>query len=404
MQTSLFSAVQREPHTVTSLSRYIRELFDVDYRLQDVWVEGEVSGVSRPASGHVYFTLKDANAQIKAVMWRTHAPRYAGYLAQGAKVLAHGKVSVYEAGGAYQLYADTIQPTGIGDLNRQFELLKAKLEAEGLFDPARKRPWPQIPHRIGLVTSPSTAAIRDIFNVLQRRWPLVEVILSPAPVQGDDAPPKIIAALEALYRRDDIDLIIVARGGGSIEDLWCFNNEQVARKIAASPVPTVSGVGHEIDFTIADFVADVRAPTPSAAAELVTPDRAEWAAQVQDMATRLTAAITGIVQTKRWQVQTQTQALAHLSPQTRLINARQRLDDLAARAATRLTYLVQLKREQLNGLNARLQSLNPLTVLQRGYAIVRRADGAVVHSITQVAPGDAITVRVSDGEFGGIVN
>jgi exodeoxyribonuclease VII large subunit len=407
MQMNLFSTASAspEPYTVSGLSRYIREMFDVDYRLQDVWVEGEVSGVSRPSSGHVYFTLKDAGAQLRVVMWRSAARIYDKWLAQGAQVLAHGKISVYEAGGIYQLYADAIQAAGAGDLNRQFEWLKARLEAEGLFDPARKRPLPPFPHRIGLVTSPSTAAIRDIFIVLGRRWPLVEVILSPAPVQGDDAPPKLVAALDALYRRDDIDLIVVARGGGSMEDLWCFNDERVARKIAASPVPVVSGVGHEIDFTIADFVADVRAPTPSAAAELITPDQAELAAHVQNLSARLAAALSSITHAQRWQVQAQARALAHLSPQVRLANARQRLDDMLARAAARLAYRVSLQREQLKGLDARLGALNPMAVLGRGYAVVRQAkSGAVITSTAQAAHNDRITVRVADGEFEGVVD
>jgi len=404
MQMNLFSPAEREAYTVSSLSSYIRDMFDMNYRLQDVWVEGEVSGVSRPSSGHIYFTLKDAGAQLKAVMWRSQAPSYEKWLRQGALVLAHGKVSVYEAGGAYQLYADVIQPSGVGDLNRQFELLKAKLEAEGLFDPARKRPLPDFPHRIGLVTSLSTAAIRDIFNVLKRRWPLLEVIVSPAPVQGEDAPPKIVAALDALYQCDDIDLIVVARGGGSLEDLWCFNDERVARKIAASPVPVVSGVGHEIDFTLADFAADVRAPTPSAAAELVTPDRAELAEQVVELSARLAAALRGVVQTRRWQVQAQAKALAHLSPQIRLANARQRVDDVLGRGTTRLNYRLHLQREKLAGLEARLEALNPLAVLRRGYAVVRRVDSnEVIGSTQQITPGDGIVVRVSDGEFRGVV-
>lgn len=403
MQTNLFS--DPEAYTVSELARYIREMFEVDYRLQDVWIKGEVSGVSHPSSGHVYFTLKDAGAQLRAVMWRNVARVYDKWLTQGAQVLAHGKISVYEAGGVYQLYADMIQPAGVGDLNRQFELLKARLDAEGLFDPARKRPLPPVPHRIGLVTSPSTAAIRDIFNVLGRRWPLVEVILSPAPVQGDDAPPKIVAALDALYRRNDLDLIVVARGGGSIQDLWCFNDERVARKIAASPVPVVSGVGHEIDFTIADFVADVRAPTPSAAAEIITPDRAEVAARVQNLSARLAAALSSAAQTRRWQVQAQLRALGHLSPRVRLASARQRMDDLLARGAARLMYKVSLRREQLCGLEARLGALSPLAVLGRGYAVVRLApSGELVTSSAQVSAGDRITVRVADGEFGGVVD
>ena len=395
-QMNLFSSP--ESMTVSDLTRYIREMFEVDYRLQDVWVEGEVSGITRHSSGHIYFTLKDAASQVACVMWKNVAWTFGDLLAQGGQIVAHGKVSIYEPRGQYQLYVDRVQPKGLGDLHAQFELLKAKLQAEGLFAPERKRPLPPFPHRIGVVTSPTGAVIRDMCNVLARRWPLVEVLLAPTKVQGDDAPPQIVAALDALYRRDDLDLIIVARGGGSLEDLWAFNDERVARKIAQSPVPVVSGVGHEVDFTIADFVADVRAPTPSAAAELATPDRAELKAQIAALQSELASAMTDDLRNRRAALESEARALAHLSPRQRLANLRQRTDDLISQAASSITHLLQLRRTQLGGMAARLDALNPLAVLERGYAVVRR-DGQLVQSVRQVSPGDAVSVRVSDGEF-----
>jgi exodeoxyribonuclease VII large subunit len=395
-QMNLFSSP--ESMSVSDLTRYIREMFEVDYRLQDVWVEGEVSGVTRHSSGHIYFTLKDASAQIACVMWKSIAPMYGSLVVYGAQIVAHGKVSVYEARGQYQLYVDRVQPKGLGDLHAQFELLKAKLEAEGLFAPERKRPLPEFPQRIGVVTSPTGAVVRDICNVLSRRWPLVEVILAPAQVQGEDAPPQIVAALDSLYRRDDLDLIIVARGGGSLEDLWAFNDERVARKIADSPAPIVSGVGHETDFTIADFVADLRAPTPSAAAELTTPDRVALRTQIIAFQSDLVSAMTDDLRDRRAALQSQMRALAHLSPQVRLANLRQRTDDLISQAALAVSHRLQLRRERLTGLAARLEALNPLAVLQRGYAVVRR-DGQLVRRVAQVTRGDRLSVRVSDGEF-----
>jgi exodeoxyribonuclease VII large subunit len=398
-QMNLFSSPEpMTPMTVGDLTRYIREMFEVDYRLQDVLVEGEVSGVSRPSSGHIYFTLKDTASQIACVMWKTSTATYGALLVHGGQIVAHGKVSVYEPRGSYQLYVDRVQPIGLGDLHAQFELLKTRLEAEGLFVPERKRPLPEFPRRIGVVTSPTGAVIRDICKILARRWPLVGVILAPTQVQGDDAPPQIVAALDALYRRDDLDLIIVARGGGSLEDLQAFNDERVARKLADSPVPIVSGVGHETDFTIADFVADLRAPTPSAAAELTTPDRAEVATQVRALQSELVSTVTGDLRDRRVALQSQMRSLAHLSPQARLANLRQRADDLISQATLSVSHHLQLRRVRLIGLVARLDALNPLAVLRRGYAVVRR-EGQLVRSVAQVSPGDRLSVRVSDGEF-----
>ncbi|CAG0931413.1 Exodeoxyribonuclease 7 large subunit [Thermoflexales bacterium] len=398
MQSSLF--VQPETITVSELTRYIREMFEVDYRLQDVWVQGEISNLSRPSSGHVYFTLKDSGAAIKCAMWRTSVTPNVGRLREGDAILAHGKISVYEVQGVYQLYVDAIRTAGVGDLYQQFELLKAKLQAEGLFETDRRRALPLAVHAIGLVTSPTGAALQDMLNIIGRRWPLLRVVLSPTPVQGDDAPPKICAALERLYQRAELDAIIVARGGGSIEDLWCFNDESVARTIARSPVPTISGVGHEVDFTIADFVADLRAPTPSAAAELITPDQEDVRSTLRDYAATLDAILFDRIRQSRLQVQSNERALAHLSPRVKLANARQRVDDAGSRMQDAVLHDLVLRRERIRSLSAQLNAYHPLNVLARGYAVVRKeSTGEVVRSVGQVMAGERLTIRVSDGEL-----
>lgn len=398
MQPSLFT--QPEAISVTDLTRYIRDLFEMDYRLQDVWVQGEISNLSRPASGHVYFSLKDSGASIRCVMWKTTAATQARSLREGDAIVAHGKISVYEPQGAYQLYVDAVQAAGAGDLFQQFELLKAKLQAEGLFDPERKRPLPEAAHTIGIVTSPTGAALQDMLNVIRRRWPLMQIVLAPTPVQGDDAPPKIIAALKKLYRRSDLDAIIVARGGGSIEDLWAFNDENVARTIVQAPVPVISGVGHEVDFTIADFVADVRAPTPSAAAELITPDQTETRSMLQGYSDTLTSIISSRLQNDRMVLNSHARALQHLSPRVKLSNARQRIDDLLASLQESMTHDLELQREKISSLSAQLGALNPLNVLARGYAVVRiEPSGQIVRSRRQIKPRQQLSIRVSDGEF-----
>jgi exodeoxyribonuclease VII large subunit len=400
-QLSLFGGPTiSEPFTVSQLTGHIKRLIDDDPALDDVWVEGEVSNFSRAASGHCYFTLKDAGAQVPCVMWRNVADAQDYLPASGDQALAHGNVSVYEAGGRYQLYVDQIQPVGAGDLYLEFERLKTQLETEGLFDPERKRPLPPLPRRIGVVTSPTAAALRDILNVLSRRYPLAEVLLSPTQVQGDAAPPQIVAAIEAFNAQGDVDVIIIARGGGSLEDLWAFNDERVARAVAASHIPTVCGVGHETDFSLADFAADVRAPTPSAAAEMVAPDQTELRASIAGLLAALTAALRGEIDSRRWKLAEQMRALKHLSPEAQLGQARQRVDDLLARAEAATRHGLTLNRERLAGLSSRLTSASPLGTLERGYAIVRRQEtGGVVQSVKQVAPGDTLDVRVADGEF-----
>jgi exodeoxyribonuclease VII large subunit len=268
MQPSLFASVQ---WTVSTLTKYIRDLLEADMTLQDVWVRGEISNLSRPASGHIYFTLKDAGASLRCVMWRTEASRLKLALQEGSAIELHGKIGVYEVGGQYQFYVDQIRPVGEGVLYQEFLRLKAMLEAEGLFDSERKRPIPAFPNRIGIVTSPTGAALRDMLTALRRRLPLVEVILAPSPVQGEDAPPKLVEAIHSLNRLQPLpDVILLARGGGSIEDLWAFNDERVVRAVVSSEAPIICGVGHETDFTLCDFAADLRAPTPTAAAELAT--------------------------------------------------------------------------------------------------------------------------------------
>jgi exodeoxyribonuclease VII large subunit len=386
--------------TVSGLNRYIRTALETDYRLKDLIVVGEISNLSRPASGHLYFTLKDQSAAIRCVMWKAQAARLIYRPREGDRVQAHGAVGVYEAGGQYQLYADWLQAEGGGDLFREFNALKARLEAEGLFDPSRKRPLPAVPARIAIVTSPSGAALRDMLNVIRRRWPALEVILCPTPVQGDDAPYGIVQALAAANSLRP-DLIIIARGGGSMEDLWAFNDEGVVRAIAASGLPVVSGVGHETDFTLADFAADLRAPTPSAAAELATPDRAQFLAEVQARVERLTAAMQLRIRERRWALSGRLSALRGLSPRAILVNSRQRLDDLTERAAATARHTLELRRHRLDGLHLRLAALSPLSILNRGYAIVTRAGTTeVIRSANAVHSGDELEVRVSEGQFG----
>ena len=385
--------------SVSELNRYVRQSLEKDFRLQGVRVTGEVSGFRAYPSGHWYFTLKDEAAQVSCVLWRNRAEKLGFTPRDGDAVEAQGSVTLYETRGQYQLDVAWLQRAGEGELYREFTRLKARLEAEGLFAPERKRPLPAWPRTIGLVTSPAGAALRDMLNVIRRRFPMAEVLLSPTPVQGDDAPPQIVAALHALAGARP-DVIIVARGGGSLEDLWAFNDERVARAMAALPVPVVSGVGHETDFTIADFVADVRAPTPSAAAELVTPSRDQLRNQVNALAAQMAGALSSAMRDKRLSLREQSAQLKALSPQARLANARQRADDLLARAAVAMTHRLALERERWNGLAQALNGVSPLAVLRRGYAVVSHPDGKVVRKASEVKSGDPLRVRVSEGEFG----
>jgi exodeoxyribonuclease VII large subunit len=333
-------------------------------------------------------------------MWRSAAGRLTWEPKQGDAVLAHGHVSVYAPRGSYQLYVDQLRPAGMGDLHARFEQLRDQLRAEGLFDDERKRPLPEFPRLLGVVTSPQAAALQDVLNVLHRRYPLVQVLLTPTLVQGDQAPPRIVAALRALDARDDVDAILLVRGGGSLEELWAFNDERVARAVAACRHPVISGVGHETDFTIADFVADMRAPTPSVAAELAVPDQADLRQLVEGGVFRLERLMEQRLGQARQALEQQQRALHRLSPQTYVDAHRQQVDDRTHRAARALTTELALCRSRLAGLRARLAALSPLATLERGYAVVRLLDsGVMVRSVDQVTGGDALAVRVQDGEF-----
>lgn len=394
-QPSLFASVR---WSVGDLTHYLRQLLESDELLQDVWVQGEISNLSRPASGHIYFTLKDSSAALRCVMWKSEAMRLRTALQDGLAVEIHGHISIYEASGQYQLYADQIRPVGEGALYQEFLRLKALLESEGLFDAERKRPIPELPRKIGIVTSATGAALRDMLNTLRRRLPLAEVILAPAPVQGAEAPPALVAALEALNRQNP-DVILLARGGGSIEDLWAFNDERVVRAVAASRAPIISGVGHETDFTLCDFAADLRAPTPTAAAELATQTTVlDLSAGVHDERTRLFAWADNLLSAQRAELSAFVTQLRYASPQRRIQSELQRVDDLARRGLTALDHRVQLQKSRVQGAAHQLESLNPLAVLARGYAVVTRKDnGRVVARVSQA--GAEMNVRVSDGEF-----
>ncbi|MFN8457929.1 MAG: exodeoxyribonuclease VII large subunit [Anaerolineae bacterium] len=385
--------------TVSSITGYLRQKLEVDPTLQDLWLEGEISNWKPATSGHIYFTLKDSAASIRCVVWRSQAARLL-YLPQreGEAVLAHGRISVYEAGGNYQFYVDDLESAGQGALYAQFERLKARLSAEGLFDSEHKKLLPYFPRRIGIVTSPTGAALRDMLNVLRRRYPAVEVILSPTAVQGETAARQIMAALTVVSRQPESGCDYFGswrrRSGGFVG----FNDEALARAIAACPIPVVTGIGHEVDFTIADFVADVRAPTPSAAAELVTPDKFDLKRQVSQQQAVLIERIQQQLVAARTQVQAQTWALTRLSPQATINNNRQWLDSLTGRMSRTLTHHLAIQRERVQTLTARLETLNPQATLARGYAIVKNGSTVITHT-SQVNPGDSLEVQVSDGEF-----
>ena len=386
--------------SVSELNAYIKELFDVDFRLRDVSVSGEISNFTRARSGHLYFTLKDDSAQVRCVMWKSAAARLVFDPRDGDAVVANGRISVYEAGGAYQLYAERLTPAGRGDLAQAFELLKQRLAAEGLFDPAHKKPIPQFPEKIGIVTSANAAALRDILNVLRRRYPLVRVLVAPTLVQGAEAPAQIVRALRWLDGRDDVDTIIVSRGGGSIEDLWAFNDEQVARAIHAARHPVIAGVGHEIDTTIADYVADLRAPTPSAAAELAVPDMGELRLGIGGLRQLLESGLAMELRERQTRVTDLARTLALLGPAGRLDGLRQRLDGFSLRLEAAIDRGLERRAGSVALLKGRMAGVSPLATLARGYAIVRSEQGRVIRGSDEVAGGQALTVQVHRGRFG----
>jgi exodeoxyribonuclease VII large subunit len=404
-QPSLWDAPLPEPQQpmrpaprilrVTDLNRRVRSLLDADATLADVWVEGEVSQPSFPASGHCFFTLKDANSQVRAALFREELARAMVRPEHGMNVIIHGRVRAYEPQGVYQLYVESITPAGAGDLHAQYEALRRKLAAAGLFDDGRKRPIPRWPRRIGVVTSPVGAVWRDINNVLRRRYPLVELVLSPSVVQGATAAPAIVRALQRLYAQRGIDTVILARGGGSLEDLWSFNDERVVRAVADAPVPVIVGVGHESDVTLADFAADLRAPTPSAAAELATPDGTQLPTILNRLRDRAASALLGRAEERRRHLDGESRALARLAPD--IASARQRAADLVDRGARALDDRLERRRMSLRSAHDALRALSPSATLERGYAVARTADGGILREATAVSAGDSLQVIVARG-------
>ncbi|HLZ25284.1 MAG TPA: exodeoxyribonuclease VII large subunit [Ktedonobacterales bacterium] len=389
---------------VSELTRYIKDVLEEDFYLQDIWVRGELTNLTQPASGHRYFSLKDETATLRCVLFRGHAG-FVPPLRNGMAVLAHGRISIFEQRGDYQFYVDAVEDAGIGELHRRFEALKARLEAEGLFAPERKRALPPCPAVVGVVTSASAAALRDIVRTLRLRCPLVRVVLMPALVQGEGAAEQVTAALDALNAHGEADVILVARGGGSLEELWAFNEEVVARAIARSAIPVVTGIGHETDFTIADFVADLRASTPTAAATAVVPDASAWRDDLDAVQARLDYLIATRLTMERDNLRTSLHQLDRASPERRILDARQHVDESHLTITRSMGHLLAMRDARLHGAALRLHALSPLQTLGRGFAVVRRqSDGALVTSVAHVSPGQGITVRVADGTFAAIAS
>ncbi|MEL6524121.1 MAG: exodeoxyribonuclease VII large subunit [Chloroflexota bacterium] len=386
-------------YSVEGVTAYIRGLLERDPPLRDLWVQGEVSNFKAANSGHWYFTVKDKNAALKCVMFRNSASRQSMQPRDGEEIRVHGKIGVFVQRGEYQLYADELQPAGgIGDLYQRFEQLKAQLQAEGLFEPEHKQALPVFPLRIGVVTSPDAAAFQDVRNVLSRRFPLAEIILSPTLVQGVDAPRLIVKAIERLNAHTACDVILLVRGGGSIEDLWSFNDESVARAIVASDLPIISGVGHETDFTIADFVSDFRAPTPSAAAEVATPQLDDLQANLQRYDFALDKFLADAITSRRSDLSILTRTLNSASPIRYVQDTRQRLDDRTEHMTDNLHRQLALLRERLQNRRNAIESASPNAILKRGYAIVTNtADDAPITSITDIKPDTTLTIRLHDG-------
>ena len=387
-------------YTVSQVTSEIKELLESNPFLADLWIEGEVSNLSVASSGHAYFNLKDQQAVLQAVMFRNR--RGIELLSNGVSVAAHGRVSFYEPRGTLNISVDVVAPQGLGELALELERLKEKLAAEGLFDPARKRAVPAFPEVIGVVTSPTGAVFHDIQNVLARRYPLAKLVLSPAVVQGEQAKESIAAALRMLDEEGNCDVIIVGRGGGSLEDLWAFNEEIVARAIYACRTPVISAVGHETDETIADYVADVRAPTPSAAAELAAPDLRDLKATVVHLSNIMGRSLSGRLQQERSAVDRARGQLEAGLPD--IATLRRRIDDQSRIAATAVASLAKQRRLEVDGLYQRLRGLDPRATLSRGFAIVElTASGQALTSTEQARPGDALSITVSDGAVPAVV-
>ncbi len=389
---------EKHIYTVTELTRYIRQIIENSF--PQVWVEGEISNFVLHSSGHMYFSLKDAGSIVQSAMFKRSNEKLKFRLKDGMKVICFGKISVYEPRGSYQLIVEEVEPKGIGALQLQFQQLKDKLNKEGLFDQSHKIPIPELPTRIGIVTSPTGAAIRDILNIARRRFSNVEIMIYPVRVQGEGSKDEIAAAIRDFNRLNNIDVMIVGRGGGSLEDLWAFNEEVVARAIYDSEIPVISAVGHEIDYTIADFVADLRAPTPSAAAELVIPKKEDLVNSINTNVTRLKNALVNILDTMTQKLAALKDSYALKQPLKMMDQYEQMIDDLCKDMAIRIEHLVDMRAENFNLFSQKLEALSPLAVLNRGYSIsARLTDGRIVKSANDINIGDQIETKLGKGSF-----
>lgn len=391
-----FFQQKRPVLTVSQLTSMVKGTLEENFAI--VWVEGEVSNLKTPSSGHIYFTLKDENSQIRVVMFRGQGRFLKFKPEDGLHIILRGNITVYEARGEYQVLADYIEPVGAGALQLAFEQLKEKLAKEGLFEKARKRPVPMVPKKVGIITSPTGAAIRDMLHILGRRFANLHILIYPVRVQGAEAPPEIIQAIRDMNTIQDLDAIIVGRGGGSIEDLWAFNDEGVARAIYNSRVPVISAVGHETDFTIADFVADLRAPTPSAAAELVVQNKVDLEERLETVYRRLCHIVKGELNLLHSHIRNLDGRLK--TPRDRVNQLLQRLDDMTLRLNLSMRQRLEFTKRKLEGEMSLLNSLSPLAILNRGYSITTKVPtGEVIKEIGAVKMGDRVGVRVTDGEM-----
>lgn len=392
-----FAVPTRTIYTVSRLNQEARDLLEDVFPL--LWVQGEVSNLSRPGSGHVYFSLKDPGAQIRCALFLNRAALFRNHLRNGQQLLVRGRISLYEPRGDFQLIVEYVEDAGAGALRLAFEQLRLRLEQEGLFAPERKQALPHFPNRIGVITSPSGAALRDVLTTLRRRYPSLPVLIYPVPVQGDGAAERIAAAIRLASQRRDCDVLLLVRGGGSLEDLDAFNQEIVARAIHACTIPLVAGIGHETDVTIADFAADLRAATPTAAAELASPDRLEWLRKVQLLNDRLERALRRELLDRRQRLDDLALRLVRQQPQRRLQDRAQRLDELSQRLQQAVRNRLRDAASQLNHWSSQLHTLSPLGTLQRGYAILRRTDGTILRRADQTQPGDTVTALLSQGRL-----
>jgi len=389
--------------TVQEITRHIRQRLDEDEVLSDIYVKGELSNLTQPTSGHLYFTLKDEFSELRCVMFREKSIGLRFTPEDGMSVIVRGHISVYEKRGNYQLYVDEIQEEGIGALYRAFEQLKKRLKEEGLFDIAYKKPIPSFPRRIGIITSPTGAAVRDMLNITKRRFPHVHILLAPVAVQGKEAPWQIVNAIRLMNRVNaelmKIDVLVVGRGGGSIEELWAFNEETVAREIFSSEIPVISAVGHETDFTIADFVADRRAATPSEAAELVVPDNREIVRNLSSLELRMRQNVFKAVEFQRRKLESMEKNILFRKPTERINQYRQAIDEIKRNMLAEISHLVALHKKSLQALTGKLDALSPLAILERGYSICSRLpEGKVIRSVEDISVGDALKILFSDGE------